>query len=808
VTEAHRTPPASLGQPHRGPRQTSVAAALLLALLWTSSGCTGNVSTQGLTSTLPPNTCTSADAALNNPNCQLTLGEWVQGYIAVTQEQVWYGAKLGTLDARSIGHVIAGYFPPADPDAGWVPPPYADGSPYWDGGSAPNCQTDGFNTAVNLTLNILQQDGETSVTGAADVHGTACPVPMDTTFRYTMSDSSLILVLEDNTGSGVDTKNQYSLWLDMLEDPDVNEPNDTPQTATPIQLTTGGGGVESGQSGGYLATPGDLDYFSIQAPGNNYVLWLELSQDPSSPSPPPYPFRLQYNVYASDGVTQISTGAASAGSQYSANQVTIGTALLLSAAGPLYIEVDGYTDQNTVGAVPGSLTYKYQLKVILVPLQDPTEGTATPYNNNFAAAYPVNGGAPVALGGSTTVTGRTSYVADQDWYSVTLAPNAALGLLHYKLTPNQSPGRFPALPTPPNRELYVYTVTPDVPSCLTPDAGLCLDSITLPSTSTSANIATGACFETPPKCVESFREEALPTDPPPPLPNLTNFEAMLQVAPHAAAVTYYFFLQPNGDLEENNGYWADDRDYIINFEYLAEPDSLEQIPDPPRPTTLQPAPGGPLEGVPVYLSFGIGQVNPNIPPNGVIVGLDDFDGRGNDVDTYQVSLPFNTQQAWQISWSVPTTDGTDPDYDLGFTLAFCDTQSDAGTGTPPCYAMVTNPQDNSSDQLGLAYSTGTFDSWWNVGETVIPDQVLYNRTVSGGVVTTTVTPYGCFCFQPNFVTDAGTSYFLMNIFPLNRTSWSLVPYTVTTSYSAYPYSFTNASGGTTSCPATCNFTAN
>jgi len=784
-------------------------AALLLLSLSSLSACTGNVSSLQLGNTLPPTACTSADAALNNPACQLTLGVWRQNYIAYPQEQYWYGAKVGTLDARSIGHIIAGYFPPADADAGWVPPPYADGSPYGgDGGNTPsllpNCQDVNFNTAVNLTLNVLEQDGQTSVTTASDVHGQSCPVPMDTTFRYTQSDTSLIVVLEDNTGSGVDAQHEFSLWLDMLDDPDVNEPNDTPATATPITLSTAGG-IASGQSGGYLATPGDLDYFVVQSPGANYVLWVELSQDPSSPSPPPHAYRLQYNIYGPDGVTQVTTGEAPAGSQYSTDAVAIGTAILLPQAGPYYIQVDGYRDLNTVGAVPGSLTYKYQLKVIVVPLQDPTEGTGPNYNNSFPYAYQVNGGAALALGGSTMVTGRTSYVADLDWYSITLAADPGLALLHYKLTPNQSAGRFPALPTPPSRELFVYTVTPDVPSCAAPDAGICLDSITLPSGSTSWNIANGACYETPPKCLESYREEALPNAPPPPLLNLVNFESVLQVPPHALPVTYYFFLQANGDLQQNDGYWADDRDYTILFEYLAEPDSLEGIPDPIRPSTLPPAPGGPIVGVPVYLSFGVGDLNPNMqnPPNDVIVGPDDFDGRGNDTDTYQVALPFTAQQAWEISWSVPSADGINPDYDLGFTLSFCDTSPDAGTGAPPCYAMVT-----SNSGPGIAYNPNPLDSWWNPNASVIPDQLVYTQTTAGGVTTTTVTPYGCFCFQPDFVNDAGTSYFLMSIFPLNRTSWDLVPYVVTESYGPYPYTFTNAANGMTTCPATCDLTGN
>jgi hypothetical protein len=51
----------------------------------------------------------------------------------------------------------------------------------------------------------------------------------------------------------------------------------------------------------------------------------------------------------------------------------------------------------------------------------------------------------------------------------------------------------------------------------------------------------------------------------------------------------------------------------------------------------------------------------------------------------------------------------------------------------------------------------------------------------------------------------GNSYFLMNIFPLNRTSWKLVPYTVTTGYSAYPY---DAGAGGVMCPTPCDFTVN
>jgi hypothetical protein len=773
-----------------GPLQRGRAllgTGVLVALLTTFSACKGTIGAPNNGPIIPPNLCTSAQAALNNPACQLTLGEWKYNYLAQLQEQDWYSVNVGAVDSLSIAHIIAGYFPASDTDGG-----------------PPDCNAidGGFNTAVNLTMSVLKQDGETSLATAADEHGTACPTPMDVTFKYSEPNTSLIIVLEDDTGTKVDTKNEYSIVADVLEDPDTNEPNDTPQTATPIQLTTGTGGIESGTNGGYLATPGDLDYYSVQVPAANYVLWVEVSQDPSVPSPPPHAYRLEYYVYGPDGMTQLAQGYANAGSQYSANLVAIGDALLLDQPGPYYILVQGYRDANTVGQVPGDLNFKYLVQAILVPLQDPTEP-----NNTFAATYAVNGGAAVALNGSATLTGRTSYVGDADWYAVTLAADPALSLLHYKMTPGAGPGRFPALPSSPSRTLFVYTLAPDTPSCLT-DAGVCV--ISAPAGSTSNAIASSSCAEVPAKCLQSYRQEFLivPGAGPDLLPNLKNFEANLQVPPHAAPVTYYFFLQAVGDAMENNGYWADDIDYTLLFQYLPEPDVLEAIPDPPRMATLTPFPGGPLVAGPVYLSYGLGQLNPGNTINDVVFGPNDYDGRGDDVDTYQVALPVTTEAAWQISWSVPTTDGTNPDYDLGFTLSFCDTNIDAGTGTPPCYAMVSAPQDNSSDQLGFGYTNSAIDSWWNPNAATIPDQVAYTQTVAGSLVTTTVQPYACFCFEPRFVNAAGTSYFLMNIFPLNRTSWNLVPYTVTTSYSAYPYTFTNAAGGSTMCPDPCDFTVN
>ena len=438
-------------------------------------------------------------------------------------------------------------------------------------------------------MNVLKQDGETSLATASDKHGTACPMPMNITFKYSLPGTSLVIALEDDTGSKVDTTHEFAIVADVLEDPDVNEPNDTPLQATPIQLSANPGGGQAGQNGGYLSTPGDVDYYSVASPGAGNVLWVEVEQDLSVPSPPPHQYRLEYYIYGPDGATQLAQGYAQAGSQYSAAQVVIGDAILLNAAGPYYIAVLGYSDSNTVGAVPGDLNFKYLVKTIIVPLQDPAEP-----NNTFATAYAVNGGAGVPVGSNTTVTGRTSYVGDADWYAVTLAANPSLALLHYKLTPGTTGGRFPPLPTTPSRTLFVYTQAPDPTTCLAQDPTVCLISA---DGGTALAIAESSCAESPSKCLQSYRLEVLPQPDGglPFLSNLKNFESNLQVPPHAAAVTYYFYLQAVGyDPSNNNGYWADDKDYSILFEHLAEPDVLEAVPDPVRMATLAPAPGAVL----------------------------------------------------------------------------------------------------------------------------------------------------------------------------------------------------------------------
>src|SRR5262249_57996506 len=119
------------------------------------------------------------------------------------------------------------------------------------------------------------------------------------------------------------------------------------------------------------------------------------------------------------------------------------------------------------------------------------------------------------------------------------------------------------------------TATPRSPAatqsaCPEGDAGVCLTPATPASTNYSA--ATSLCQAPVPQCLQSARYENQQGK----FQNLSNFEAVLQVPPHAAQVDYYFLFED----QVNN--WADDTDYQVQFDWWDEPESAEQVPDPVR----------------------------------------------------------------------------------------------------------------------------------------------------------------------------------------------------------------------------------
>jgi hypothetical protein len=581
--------------------------------------------------------------------------------------------------------------------------------------------------------------------------------------------------------------------VEVLPDPDNNEPNDV--TPNPISLAPAGGGVQ-GSSTGFLATPGDVDLFTIQSTNPNSVLWFRVGQDSTFPSPPPHRFRLEYTLKNPAG-QPIAQDWASAGSQFSTNLMQVGSARLLTNPGTYTLVVQAFDTSSGTLIPPGDLNFRYKVEVIIVPLQDAAEPNNT-INEAKAKASP-----DLSLGGagsSGTITGRISFVPDPDYYRVRLTgASAGPHLLHYKVTPSNSPARFPPVPGIKDRLLQVTT---DIPAgteseCAAGVAGVCI--ISAPSSNFNYPIATSLCQAS--QCLQSTRYENYDT--PPKFQNLSNFEGVLQVPPHAANIDYFFLFEDDGTN------WADDTDYQIFVEWLAEPDQAEAVPDPQRPATLGAgrtgtALGGALVG---YLSYGIGATDTSlgIAP---ITDARDYDGRGDDVDTYAVTVPTSvvTESQLFFQWRIPAAAVNQMPYDLGIRLGFC-----VPDGGVPCASVQTRTQTGGS-QLGLIYETDTVTSWWNTTNTP-PREPAYDRSYSGtmptGEALTVLRDYACGCLESRLIAPGGGATMFVSVFPINRQTWvTNIPYTVEAGYGPYPISFTALGGGTFNCPTPCQFTRN
>ena len=72
------------------------------------------------------------------------------------------------------------------------------------------------------------------------------------------------ILVQDDDDTHYDLDTPYRLSLALGDDPDDNEPNDHPASATPLLSTTcGGSWSASAQDGGYVATSGDIDWYEL-----------------------------------------------------------------------------------------------------------------------------------------------------------------------------------------------------------------------------------------------------------------------------------------------------------------------------------------------------------------------------------------------------------------------------------------------------------------------------------------------------------------------------------------------------------------
>ena len=155
---------------------------------------------------LPLDECNNLEEALSLPQCELALGQQVERYISTEADQDWYSFRLpATAGPRTLVRVTAGYVVPS--------------------------------TAVNLSVNLLREDGKASLGRKVDAHGQGAPKPVEILLPFGEPGARLVLLVKDEPAipdrPNFDAKAPYLLKVEVQDNPDTNEPNDTTPTPLP-----------------------------------------------------------------------------------------------------------------------------------------------------------------------------------------------------------------------------------------------------------------------------------------------------------------------------------------------------------------------------------------------------------------------------------------------------------------------------------------------------------------------------------------------------------------------------------------------
>ncbi|MFZ5468927.1 MAG: cell-cell cohesion protein MtsF [Myxococcota bacterium] len=680
----------------------------------------------------PPDECNSRDEALSLSQCRLNLGEARSAYISFSGDQDWYLAQMPALDARSLVHLTGAY-----------------------GASS---------TAVNLALNLLREDGQTSLAREVD-DSTGAPKPVDIILPFTESNAKLLVLVADEGASlqpNFDARNQYTVQIEVMDNPDTNEPNDT--TPTDITLSPQGA-VLQGQSTGYLATDNDLDLFRFVAPAGRKIIYLHIHGPALTPPPP---FRLSYRLLDPTG-TPVSEGNM-------ANAflpVDLATARL-STAGAYTLEVQGFRSQNTSDLVPGDLRLQYTVDVQILDDLDANEP-----NDSMATARVVSMGTPG--GPAQTLTGRLAYVPDPDWYAIDLPASAQPTVLMYRLTPGAGTGRFPALPGLVDRQVRLVQQVTQGATAQDRQNACKNDSLACPKgyegSALFQGLVEGLCASADPApCLLSERNEH------PRFGNLRNMVGYVPVPAHTGTLRLFLAVQDDGTD------WADDLDYTLSVQWQADPDDAMRagLPNQTESQTLpasgfpDPPVSGQFSGV---LSHGYGRVIENDVNQGEGVrGPNDYDAVPTDFDRFEYvfpAIPAPEDRTWTLAWDILHLPDAGQPADLALEMEFCD-----GAG---CAQTQRN--------IVLAYSGDRIQPWYS--GSFSDRTVHYTRQVGNGVTTITATPEGCFCFEPRFV-QGGRFWFKVGA--VDRQRAEPFQYRVRMGYANYPQAYT-VDGGSSSCPA-------
>jgi hypothetical protein len=704
---------------------------------------------------LPDDFCNSpAEALADQTHCGLTVNEGADASVRKTDvfisrladggvDKDWYVGTMPTLTPRSLLHVNAGYQVPQ--------------------------------TAVNFSVNVLEQlpDGGTrSLITGADNHGTSAPKPVDLVIPYAKSNATVFVLVGDSMGMAVDNRDPYSVLMQVVDNPDVNEPNDT--TPTPVTLTAAAGNELTGTQSGYLATNDDVDLYTFNlTAGGRQIIYLHLTGPMPYPTNPPPAFgRITFTLIDPMG-TPIAEGTMNNAFQ----PIDLATARLSPMTGNYTVRIQGYKDPNSTAVVPGDLRIKYDLLVRVLPDLDTSEP-----NDTIGTAKAVS----LSPNSSQQLKGKLSYVADEEWFAVSLSARPSPSVLRFTTRVSATAGRFAPTTGVPTRQVrLVQQVTTGINAqdrlnnCLT-NAAVCPRSYTDPI-SLPGQLAQSVCKfldpvthlnVDPPECLYSERDEE------PLFGDLKNFVGAIPIPANTATQVFVQFR----DQGRGAAKYADDKDWTIDLQWNDDADEASRV---GGPTVVNL--GTSSSSSTGVLSYGYGRIlEPfDINSGDGIRGPEDYDAVETDKDLFQFNFGGATgDQNWALSWDLLDLDGGSPPGDLALEVSFCGATGTAG-------ALCTDQQN-----IIFGYSANVLAPWYSASTSLGSSTMLFTRTDDRTKTSITVRPVACQCFSASRV---AAGKFFINVAAVNRTGNEPLNYTLRQSISTYPQSWTDGDAGGT-CP--------
>lgn len=701
---------------------------------------------------LPPDFCNSQqEAEADATNCHLSVGRGATAAVRKAEvylsrlpdggaDQDWYFAQApADLTPRSLLHVSAGYQAPQ--------------------------------TAVNFSMNVVkvQPSGQLqSVATGLDKHGAAAPKLVDLVVPFTEAGAKLFFLAADEGGAQVrvDNRNPYSVLVEFIENPDGNEPNDTTPTAIPLAPM---GMEQRGTQSGYLATNDDVDLYSFQVTGSGrQIIYVRLTGPDPHPQPAP-PYRLSYTLRNPSG-TAIAEGVMN--NEFL--RIDLATARLAPMTGTYTLEVRGYKVPNQTAPVRGDPKLQYGVEVRVLPDIDPEEPNDTAATPRLVTLTP---------NATRALTGKLSWVADEEWFLVSLPARSGPSTLRYRTTVAASGGRFEPLSGVASRLVRIARKVTVGATAQDRQVACRTDPVACPkgysdSSSGAAMLVEGYCNNSnPTQCLYSHRNEE------PLFSNLKNLVGAIPVPAGQASEFYVMF----GDEGRGVVKYADDRDWTLELDWRDDGDEAARTAGP-TPLTLS----GTTSTASGELTYGFGKVlEPfDINTGAGVRGPNDYDAFETDTDLFQFSLAgLSGEQSLELSWELMHPDGgTRPPGDIALELTFC-----SGPGTGADGGLCAGQQRRI-----LAYNGDRVTPWY-LPQSFGNAQVLFSRQDTGGSTTITALPVGCWCLSSPR-TAAGVFY--ANIAGVNRTSNEPIQYRVRQRVTTYPGTYPTADGGTGTCPVT------